>query len=105
MVIGAIIKKEMLQLRRDPRLIVLIIIMPIILVVLFGVALKLEPENVNMAYVDQDKSFFTNLIKTNLWSDGYFKLYEVNNKQQIIEELKDKDRYHFKKEVEEVLLE
>lgn len=88
MVIGAIIKKEMLQLRRDPRLIALIIIMPIILVVLFGVALKLEPENVNMAYVDQDKSFFTNLIKTNLWSDGYFKLYEVNNKQQIIEEIR-----------------
>ena len=42
--ITAIIKKELLQLRRDPRLIALIIVMPLILLVLFGIALKLEPK-------------------------------------------------------------
>jgi len=86
--IMAIIKKELLQLRRDPRLIALILIMPLVLLVLFGIALKLEPKNVNMAYNDNDKSFFSNLIKTNLWSDGYFNLYEVNSKKAIIEEIR-----------------
>ncbi len=86
--ISAIIKKELLQLRRDPRLISLIVVMPIFLLILFGVALKLEPQNVRMAYVDADQSFFTNLIKTGLWSDGYFDLYEVGDKQQIVEEIR-----------------
>jgi len=86
--ITAIIKKELLQLRRDPRLMALIIVMPLLLLILFGIALKLEPKNVKMAYVDDDQSIFTNLIKTGLWSDGYFKLYKVNTKQDIIEEIR-----------------
>ena len=86
--IMAIAKKELLQLRRDPRLIALIIIMPLILLILFGVALKLEPKNIKMAYLDEDQSFFTNLIKTGLWSDGYFDLYKVASKKNIIDEIR-----------------
>ncbi len=84
----AMIKKELLQLRRDPRLIGLIVIMPLVLLILFGVALKLEPQNVKMAYVDKDHSYFTDLIKTSLWTDGYFNLYEVTSKANIIEEIR-----------------
>ena len=86
--ITAIIKKELLQLKRDPRLIGMIIMMPLLLLILFGVALKLEPKNVNMAYVDKDQSIFTNLIKTGLWSDAYFNLYPVASKKEIIEEIR-----------------
>ncbi len=86
--IGAIMKKELLQLRRDPRLIALIVVMPIALLGLFAVALKLEPNNVKMAYFDEDRSFFSNLIKTNLWSEGYFELYEVNSTEAIIEAIR-----------------
>ncbi|HDH07962.1 MAG TPA: ABC transporter permease [Gammaproteobacteria bacterium] len=86
--ITAIIKKEILQLRRDPRLIGLIVVMPLALLILFGVALKLEPQNVKMAVFDGDSSYFSNLIKTGLWSDGYFELYGVNDKQQIVEEIR-----------------
>jgi len=87
-VIRAIIHKELLQLRRDPRLVGLIVVMPLVLLILFGVALKLEPKNVSMAYFDGDHSFFSNLIKTSLWSDGYFDLYEVAAEQDIREEIR-----------------
>ena len=73
----ALMKKEFLQLRRDPRLLGFILLAPVVLLILFGLALKLEPQNVNMAYVDEDQSLFSNLIKTNIWSEGYFQLYEV----------------------------
>ncbi len=86
--IMAIVKKEMLQLRRDPRLIALIVVMPILLLILFGVALKLEPKNVKMAYLDEDRSFFSNLIKTGLWSDGYFEMYEVGSREAIVEAIR-----------------
>jgi ABC-2 type transport system permease protein len=84
----AIIRKEFIQLRRDPRLVGFIIVMPIILTTLFGYALKLEPDNVKMAYVDEDFSMFSNLIKTNIWNEGYFKLYEVENVAQIKDEIR-----------------
>jgi ABC-2 type transport system permease protein len=84
----ALIRKEFIQLRRDPRLLGFIIIMPIILTTLFGFGLKLEPENVKMAYVDNDNSMFSNLIKTNIWSEGYFKLYEVAEVADIKNEIR-----------------
>lgn len=84
----ALIKKEFIQLRRDPRLLGFIIVMPIILTTLFGFALKLEPDNVKMAYVDNDPSMFSNLIKTNLWNEGYFKLYEVADVADIKNEIR-----------------
>jgi ABC-2 type transport system permease protein len=83
-----LIKKEFLQLRRDPRLITYIIMMPVVLFILFGLALKLEPESVRMAYVDQEHSFFSDLIRTNIWNEGYFKLYEVEDEATLIEEIR-----------------
>ena len=83
----AMTKKEFLQLRRDPRLIGFILFFPVLLMILFGLALKLEPENVRMAYVDNDQSMFSNLIKTNIWSEGYFKLYKVADEAAIIRDI------------------
>ena len=84
----ALIRKEFIQLRRDPRLVGFIIVMPIVLTTLFGFALKLEPDNVKMAYVDKDPSVFSNLIKTNIWNEGYFNLYEVAEVSDIKNEIR-----------------
>ncbi len=86
--IKPLIKKELLQLRRDPRLIGMVIVMPLVLLILFGFALKLEPKNVGMALFDEDKSFFTENIKTSIWSDGYFIMYEVDSTQAIIDDIR-----------------
>ena len=84
----ALMRKEFIQLRRDSRLVGFIIVMPIILTTLFGFALKLEPENVKMAYVDNDPSVFSNLIKTNIWNEGYFNMYEVTDEKDIQNEIR-----------------
>ena len=86
--IFALIRKEFIQLRRDPRLVAFIIVMPIVLTSLFGFALKLEPDNVKMAYANQDPSFFSNLIETNIWNEGYFDLYPVDDVEAIKEEIR-----------------
>ncbi len=82
------IKKELITLKSDPRLIGFLFFMPVLLLLLFGFALKMEPSDVSMAFVDEDKSFFSNLIKTNIWSEGYFKLYEVSSKEEIVQEIR-----------------
>lgn len=84
----ALVRKEFIHLRRDPRLLAFIVVMPVVLTTLFGFALKLEPDNVKMAYVDGDASFFSNLIKTNIWSEGYFQLYEVDSVTNIKNEIR-----------------
>jgi len=86
--VWAIIKKELLQLRRDPRLIVLIFVMPLLLLVLFGLALKLEPQNVKMAYFDEDSSYFSMIIDTQLWNEGYFDSYKVESLEALEEEIR-----------------
>ena len=86
--IKAIFKKELLQLWSDKRLVAFLFFMPLLLLLLFGFALKLEPENVKMAYVDDDRSYFSNMIKTALWSDGYFALYAVKEKADIVAEIR-----------------
>lgn len=86
--IWAIAKKEILQLRRDPRLIGLIIIMPLLLLILFGLALKLEPENIKMAYFDEDKSYFSMMIDTEIWNEGYFDTYKVKSLEALKSEIR-----------------
>ncbi|HFQ62463.1 MAG TPA: hypothetical protein ENK39_09240, partial [Epsilonproteobacteria bacterium] len=86
--IRTIIKKELLQLRRDSRLLALIVVMPVLLVILFGLALKLEPNNVKMAYYDEDKSYFSMMIDTKLWFEGYFELYKVKDLHTLKEEIR-----------------
>ncbi len=90
-ILFSIMKKEVLQLRRDPRLIAFIINMPLLMILTFAFALKLEPDNVKMAYVDNDQSVFSNLIKTNIWNEGYFHLVKVANKDAIIEAIRNGD--------------
>jgi ABC-2 type transport system permease protein len=87
--VRALVKKEFLQLRRDPRLIGFILTAPVLFLILFGLALKLEPENVRMAYVDQDRSYFSHLIKSNVWNEGYFQLYEVADEAAILSHIRD----------------
>jgi ABC-2 type transport system permease protein len=84
----ALVKKELIQLYRDPRLLAMIVVMPVLLLILFGVALKLEPSNVKMAVYKGDRSFFTDLIETHLWMEGYFDMYEVDSREAIVEEIR-----------------
>jgi len=52
----AIAKKEFIHIFRDPRSLALVILMPAILMLLFGYAVTLDVKNVSMAVLDRDQS-------------------------------------------------
>ena len=54
--IAAIADKEWLQIRRDTRSLILSLILPVLLILLFGFALTVDVKNVKLAIYDQDKS-------------------------------------------------
>lgn len=52
----SISRKEVLHILRDPRTLMIIFLMPVVLLVVFGYALNLEIQRVDMAVVDYDKT-------------------------------------------------
>jgi ABC-2 type transport system permease protein len=54
--VWAIAKKEFIHILRDPRSLALIILMPALLMLLFGYAVTLDVKNVSMAVLDHDQS-------------------------------------------------
>ncbi|MGM0693414.1 MAG: ABC transporter permease [Pseudomonadota bacterium] len=54
--LGALIAKESLHIRRDPRSLAMAFVMPLVLLVLFGWAITLDIQNLNVAVYDLDQS-------------------------------------------------
>ncbi len=81
--LGAMIRKEFLHVSRDPQLVGLILGLPVLLLVLFGYALRLKVDHMTVAVLDDDKTFFSVTVKDRLQSDGQFDIVEVNSEQTI----------------------
>ena len=54
--IVTIIRKELLQVLRDPRLRMMLILPPVLQLIIFGFAVNLDVENARVAWFDQDRS-------------------------------------------------
>jgi ABC-2 type transport system permease protein len=72
--IKALAKKEFIQIIRDPRSMSLAVLIPVLLLVLFGYALTLDVDNVHLAVWDQDKSQVSYDFLRDFGSSRYFKI-------------------------------
>jgi ABC-2 type transport system permease protein len=72
--IKALTKKEFIQVVRDPRSLSMAILIPVLLLVLFGYALTLDVDNVHLAVWDQDKSQISYDFIRGFGSSRYFKI-------------------------------
>ena len=72
--LGAIIKKEFIQLKRDRATLGMIVMLPIIQLLLFGYAINTDPKYLPTAVISQDNSFLSRSIITGLQNAEYFKV-------------------------------
>jgi ABC-2 type transport system permease protein len=72
--VEALTRKEFIQVIRDPRSLSMAILIPVLLLVLFGYALTLDVNNVSTAVWDQDKSQVSSDFIRNFGSSKYFKI-------------------------------
>jgi len=79
----AMIRKEFVHIRRDPQLIAFVLGLPVLLLMLFGYALRLKVDNMAIAVCDQDRTFFSLQVKDRLQRDGQFRLVEVDSEATI----------------------
>lgn len=80
----SLIRKEFIQIRRDPRTLVLIILLPIVQLILLGYAATNDVRNVPMAVFDQDKSAASRDLLDAYRTADYFKLaYDVQSEEEL----------------------
>jgi len=84
----AMMRKEFIHMRRDPQLIGFTLGFPVVLLVLFGYALRLKVDDLVVAVADHDRSFFSLEVKDRLQREGRLQLVEVDSEAAIREQLR-----------------
>lgn len=80
----SLIRKEFIQIRRDPRTLALTILLPIVQLILLGYAATNDVRNVPMAVFDQDKSAASRDLLDAYRTADYFKLaYDVQSEEEL----------------------
>lgn len=82
--LAALIRKEFIQILRDPRTLVLILIMPIMQLFLLGYAATNDVRNVSMAVFDQDRGAAARELLDAYRAADYFQItYEAESEQEL----------------------
>src|SRR3954467_15921220 len=71
----AVLRKEWLQMRRDPATISLTVALPLIQLFLFGFALNTNPRHLPTAVLTADQSRYVRTLEAALVNAGYFTLH------------------------------
>ncbi|MFN0104862.1 MAG: ABC transporter permease [Bryobacteraceae bacterium] len=69
-----ILRKELFQVLREPRLRIMVILPPILQLIIFGFAVNLDVENARVAWFDQDRSPASRELGAMLSSSRYFQV-------------------------------
>lgn len=82
--IWAISKKELRQIRRDVRTLVIMFVFPVFMLILFGYALNFDVTNVKIGVYDQEKSEISRKFIQSLEGSGYFNIISYFDNQEEI---------------------
>jgi ABC-2 type transport system permease protein len=77
--LDGLIRKEFIVIMRDRGTIAMLVIMPIMLLILFGFAINFDPKNLPTAIINFDNSPLTRSIISNLNTSGYFNIKQSEN--------------------------
>jgi ABC-2 type transport system permease protein len=74
--INGLMRKEFIIISRDRGTIAMLVILPIMLLILFGFAISLDPKHLPTAIINYDHTPLTRTFISNLESSGYFKIID-----------------------------
>ncbi len=87
--IKAIAKKEVRQLKRDPRMLFVLFVFPLLLLVIFGYAINFDVHHIKMVVYDRDQSYDSRTFINTLTSSEYFDLVGYINDESKIRDILD----------------
>lgn len=93
--INGLILKEFTLIMRDRGTIAMLVILPIMLLILFGYAINLDPKNLPTAIINFDPSPLTRTIISNLYTSKYFNIVDTSNDIKNIKQKLDTGKLSF----------
>jgi ABC-2 type transport system permease protein len=75
-VLGFILQKEFRQIFRDKMILAMMFLMPTMQLIILPFAANFEVKNINIAYVDNDHSSYSQKLINKIGSSGYFRIVE-----------------------------
>lgn len=88
----AIFRKELIQVRRDPRTLALVLVMPVLLLLLYGYGVSTDIRNIPMVVVDQDRNSQSRELIRSFTSSGFFRLQSYGSRLGDIDQALDGGR-------------
>jgi len=85
--LGAISRKEVRQLRRDPRSLGMAFVMPAVLIVLFGFVMTFDVRDIPIAVLDRDRTSASRELVEAFTSSGYFTMAGALERESDIDRL------------------
>jgi len=83
----AIIRKELIHIVRDYRSLFITIVMPLLMVIIYGNAIKLDIKEIPLGVIDYNRTHFSRQLIDKFIQSGYFKLAAFPDQQGEIEHL------------------
>lgn len=77
--IAAITRKEVIQIRRDPRSLLIVLLMPVIQLLIYGYAVNLDVEHVPLCVYDQDGTQVSQDLLKHFQATDYFDIVRVSD--------------------------
>src|SRR5690349_16211475 len=74
---AAVARKEWFHIRRDPFTMALALVLPLVMVVVYGVAIDFNIKDVSLAVSDSDKTQSSRQLQDTFGSSNYFRLLPV----------------------------
>ena len=84
-VLWRVIVKELLQIRRDRRMLPVIFVSPVVMIVVFGFAVNTDVTDVPMVLVDQDRSVSSRDLVTRFVRSGYFEVVGAEERAEDVD--------------------
>jgi ABC-2 type transport system permease protein len=84
--IAGLIRKEFILITRDHGTIAMLVVMPVMLLILFGFAINFDPKNLPTAIINFDPSPLTRTIISNLKTSNYFQIVDTSNDLNQVKE-------------------
>jgi len=85
--IGAVLVKELIQMKRDRLTFAMMLGVPLMQLFLFGFAINTDPKNLPTALAVADQSRFARTLTTALQNSGYFRITHVTGSRAEVERL------------------
>ena len=82
--IVGLIRKEFILILRDRGTIAMLVVLPVMLLIVFGFAINLDPKNLPTAIISYDHSPLTRNFVSNLQTSRYFKIVDTSTDERAI---------------------